>query len=238
MKAVFQPHISTDEIKQAQTFSSRDIQVYASEDLKREKRYTKRHLIYLMYGIAVVAFILAAVGVLGHFFHPRIAWWIVLGIIPFIILMNLIIRGGAPRQDTADSVTRTFYGQAHSPTSLNAYQVLSSTSVARKQANSLSRFKTSWADAYKAVEHEVLGGAVEGNGHDTHLQARPQDMRITSKFQTDRVSDVQCELPFQMTQSGKQVASGTLEFHNIAVRVDKKWYLLAGDPGEVSFTPT
>jgi hypothetical protein len=232
MKAVFQPTISSDEIKQAQTFSARDIRVYASEDLKQEKRRLNRRWIILMYAIIGAAFIFASMGTLTHVIHPRIAWWTMLSIIPFVIVMNLVIRGNAPRQDTAESVTKTFYGQANSNRSLNAYQVLASTSLARKQANSLSKFKTSWAQAFSNVEQQAMGSEPQ-NGHATKLQASLAEMRITSKAQTDRVSDVQCVLPYKLIQSGKEVASGTLEFNNIAVRVDNKWYLLAGDPGEM-----
>jgi hypothetical protein len=155
------------------------------------------------------------------------------GIFPIVVIWQFVRLGKTPGGKSPQAIAETFYGAVSdiSPEfskaeSVLAFQSLAPTVANRSEANSVESLQLIWSNTWKELTEKMVTKA-QGN---SFSRGMPQ---ITIISESEDTARIECEIQKFIDKGFKHVGWAIVQFDNLAVRIGDKWYLMAGEPGEL-----
>ncbi len=232
----FHPKISND-ITEALSISDislpQDVQVAISQETQTALKGVFKEIV-----LGVVMWIVSLIAIAITRYWMFYLAGVLIPIITFLIFIpksgGILRKTLALRQSSPNSLLREFYtdrltGDKDRLLIRFYYQLLTSTARGRANCSSPAIFQSKWDECFNQIE-TTLKSAFPTTNDIQNAKLYFDELRFYVVNTEERVAKVECTAEAKLLTNQNTRVSAFVKFHNIAIKVADKWYLLIGEP--------
>jgi hypothetical protein len=223
----------TDEEIEEVLSASVDELASTQKDLDKERAGARRNVASLGLFVFIAGIVIFVLGIAIDVGLLIGGGCLMSGLVPIFVIWQFVSLGKTPGGKSPQSIAETSYGEVSGirpefskAESVLAFQSLAPTAAKRSEANSVESLQLIWSNMWKELTEKMVTKA-QGNSFSGGM---PQ---ITIISESENTARIECEIQKFIDQGSKHVGWAIVQFDNLAVRIGDKWYLMAGEPGEL-----